>query len=74
MIRELDVVVLTRDLPEIGLKAGARGAVVHVHDQGQGFEIDVGEDETTFDTLTVPADAVRLVWSADGRGTTLAAE
>jgi uncharacterized protein DUF4926 len=29
--RELDTVVLKRDLPEHGLKAGDLGAVVHVH-------------------------------------------
>jgi hypothetical protein len=29
--QELDTVVLTRDLPEHGLKAGDLGAVVHLH-------------------------------------------
>ena len=29
--QELDTVVLKRDLPESGLKAGDLGAVVHVH-------------------------------------------
>ena len=31
-IRELDTVVLERDLPEANLRAGDLGAVVHVHD------------------------------------------
>ncbi len=30
-LRELDTVVLVRDLPEAGLRAGDLGAVVHVH-------------------------------------------
>ncbi len=29
--RELDTVVLTRDLPECGLRIGDLGAIVHVH-------------------------------------------
>ena len=32
--RELDTVVLARDLPEHGLRAGDLGAVVHLHPPG----------------------------------------
>ena len=37
--RELDTVVLNRDLPEFGLRAGDLGAVVHVHEP-DGLEVE----------------------------------
>ncbi len=40
MIRELDSVVLTADLPEHGLRAGDIGAVVMVHHNGEGYEVE----------------------------------
>ncbi len=40
MIKELDSVVLTRDVPEHGLKEGDVGAVVHRHGEGEGFEVE----------------------------------
>ncbi|HEX7119815.1 MAG TPA: DUF4926 domain-containing protein [Longimicrobiales bacterium] len=40
MIKELDSVVLTRDVPEYGLKAGDVGAVVHRYGEGEGFEVE----------------------------------
>jgi hypothetical protein len=40
MIRELDTVVLTTDLPEYGLVEGDVGAVVMVHSGGVGFEVE----------------------------------
>ena len=39
MIRELDTVVLTEDLPEHGLKRGDIGTVVLLHDQ-PGYEVE----------------------------------
>ena len=38
-IRELDTVVLNRDMPELGLRAGDLGAVVHVHEP-DGLEVE----------------------------------
>ena len=62
MIKELDPVVLTRDLPEHGLQAGDVGWIVMVHDDGAGFEIEfvtlAGE---TVSVVTVPAAGVRAV-------------
>jgi hypothetical protein len=62
MIRELDVVVLKRDLPESRLKAGDVGTVVLEHSGGQGFEVEfmtlTGE---TVAVVTVSSDAVRAV-------------
>ena len=39
-IREHDVVVLTRDLPEQNLRSGDVGAVVHVYDNGKAYEVE----------------------------------
>jgi hypothetical protein len=40
MIREHDSVVLTKDLPEEGLKAADIGTVVHIHGNGEGYEVE----------------------------------
>ncbi len=40
MIRELDRVVLTADLPEYRLKEGDLGTVVLVHQGGKGYEVE----------------------------------
>jgi hypothetical protein len=39
-IKELDQVVLARDLPEYGLCAGDIGMVVLVHRGGKGYEVE----------------------------------
>lgn len=40
MIRELDRVVLTTDLPEYRLKKGDIGTVILVHQGGKGYEVE----------------------------------
>ena len=40
MIKELDSVVLTTDLPEHGLSAGDLGTVVLVHEGGKGCTVE----------------------------------
>ncbi len=40
MIKEHDCVVLKVDLAEEGLKAGDIGAVVHIHADGAGYEVE----------------------------------
>ena len=40
MIKELDVVILTRDIAEHGLEKGNQGAVVHCYEDGEGFEVE----------------------------------
>ncbi len=40
MIRELDWVVLTTDLPDYGLKSGDIGTVVLVHRDNRGYEVE----------------------------------
>ena len=62
MIRELDLAVLTKDVPEERLEAGDVGTVVLVHRLGAGYEVEfttlAGE---TVAVVTVPASAVRPV-------------
>ncbi|MCX7839254.1 MAG: DUF4926 domain-containing protein [Anaerolineae bacterium] len=40
MIRELDTVVLAKDLETYGLKRGDVGAVVHCYTDGKTFEVE----------------------------------
>jgi hypothetical protein len=62
MIRELDSVVLMRDLPEHGLRAGDVGVVVHVYGEGIGFEVEfVTGDGKTVAVVTLSRDEVRLI-------------
>lgn len=62
MIKELDLVVLERDLPENRLRAGDLGTVVMVHAAGAGFEVEfttlLGE---TLAVVTVSAGDLRPV-------------
>ncbi len=61
MIKELDSVVLTSDLPEHGLKAGDVGTVVLVHAAG-GYEIEfMTLDGATVAVVSLPADKVRPI-------------
>ena len=61
-IREHDLVVLTADIPDEGLKQGDVGTVVFVHRAYAGFEVEfatlAGE---TLAVVTVPANSVRPV-------------
>ena len=60
MINELDPVVLTKGLPEHGLRAGDVGWVVMIHTGGAGYEIEfVALDGETVSVVTVPAGSVR---------------
>jgi hypothetical protein len=40
VIDELNTVVLTADLPELGLRAGDLGTVVMVHQGGRGYTVE----------------------------------
>ncbi len=60
MIRELDTVVLTRDIPEHGLKRGDVGAVVHCYADGVAWEVEfVAAEGTTVAVLTLRAADIR---------------
>lgn len=62
MIKELDQIVLTSDLPNEGLKAGDVGTIVDIHRRGEAFEVEfmtlAGE---TVAVTTVLASQVRPI-------------
>jgi len=63
-IQELDVVVLTHNLPEHGLKQGDRGAIVHVYPNSQTFEVEfVNPDGSTQALLTIAAHHLQKIES-----------
>ena len=60
VMRELDEVVLTCDLPEQKLAAGDIGTVVLVHGEGRGYEVEfMTLDGETIGVSTLRADQVR---------------
>jgi uncharacterized protein DUF4926 len=63
--KELDTVVLVRDLPESGLKNGDLGAIVHVHSP-EAFEVEfVTAAGGTQALLTLNASDLRPVREDD---------
>lgn len=66
MIKELDMVVLAKDLENYHLKRGDVGAVVHVYESGKAFEVEfvTGEGETVA-VATLSASDVRPMRRAD---------
>jgi hypothetical protein len=48
MIKEFETIVLSRDLPELGLSRGDIGAVVHSYKSGESYEVEfvTGEGKT----------------------------
>lgn len=60
MINEHDCVVLLQDLPEERLQAGDVGTVIHVHRDGEGYEVE-------FVTLTGQTVAVATLLAAQLR-------
>ncbi len=62
MIKELDSVVLTEDLPEYGLKQNDIGTVVLIHKGGKGYEVEfVTLDGETVAVVTLKASQIRPV-------------
>ena len=62
-IAEHDCVVLTQDIPGFGLKAGDLGAVVHVHNKGEAYEVE-------FATVTGKTVAVTTILPGQLRAVT----
>ena len=62
MIKELDSVVLTTDLPEHGLKQGDIGTIVLVHRGGEGYEVEfMTLDGETLAVVTLLPSQVRPI-------------
>jgi hypothetical protein len=65
LFRELDTVVLIRDLPEHGLRAGDLGAIVQLYDT-DNFEVEfVTASGRTQALVTLPVTDVRPVRDDD---------
>jgi hypothetical protein len=61
-MKEHDVVVLTRDLPEEKLVTGDLGTIVAVYQGGAGFEVEfMTLDGDTVAVATIAADGVREI-------------
>ncbi len=66
MIKEHDRIVLLKDLPEDGLQAGDVGTVVHIHRQGEAFEVEfVTLDGGTVAVITLLSSQIRAVSKRD---------
>jgi len=60
VIRELETIVLTRDIPEHGLRRGDIGAIVHSYKDGVAFEVEfvTGKGDTVA-VITLESKDVR---------------
>ena len=66
MIKEHDRVVLLKDVPQQGLKAGDVGTVVHIYRHGKAFEVEfMTLDGKTVAIVTLPASHVRTISGRD---------
>ena len=66
MLEEHDRVVLTDDAADPGPKAGDVGTIVHVHRDGEAFEVEfLSLDGYTAALVTVSSSQVRPVTAAD---------
>ena len=60
MVRELDTIVLTRDVKKHGLEQGDVGAVVHCYPGGKAFEVEfVTGEGITAAVLTLTGPNIR---------------
>ena len=66
MLEEHDRVVLTDDAADPGPKAGDVGTIVHVHRDGEAFEVEfLALDGRSAALVTVSSSQVRPVTAAD---------
>ena len=62
MIKELDSIVLTADLPEFALASGDIGTVVMVHGDSAGYEVEfMTLNGETIAVTSLPASRVRPI-------------
>ena len=61
MLKELDVISLTHDIEEHGLKKGNQGAIVHCYDHQEAYEVEfVSESGETLALLTLEKTDIEL--------------
>ncbi len=64
MIHELDSVVLTENIPTLGLFKGDVGTVVMVHNDGEGYEVEfTASDGSTVAVATFLPFQIRPLFS-----------
>jgi hypothetical protein len=62
MIKELDTVVLTHDIPEHGLETGDVGAVVHAYEHADAYEVEfVTAEGRTVAVLSLRGNDIRAM-------------
>jgi hypothetical protein len=62
MIKELETIVLSYDIPEYGLSQGDIGAVVHSYKTGEFYEVEfVTGEGKTIALLTLDAKDIRPI-------------
>ena len=65
-MKELDTIVLTRDIPEHELHKGDVGAIVHVYREAKAFEVEfVTADGMSQAVLTLTNDEIRPMASKE---------
>ena len=66
MIKETEIVVLTRDIPDYKLKIGDIGTVVHRYKEEIAFEVEfVNTEGETIAVLTLDKDSIRPITSKE---------
>jgi hypothetical protein len=61
-MKELDLVVLTHDIPECELQQGDLGTIVHCYTDGQAWEVEfVTAEGRTVAVLTLTGADIRLM-------------
>ena len=59
-MKDLDVAVLTREIPEHGLKIGDIGAIVHSYSGGEAYEVEfVTAEGKSVAVLTLSSEDIR---------------
>ena len=62
MIKETEIVALTRDIPDHKLKIGDIGTVVHRYKEGTAFEVEfVNAEGETIAVLTLDKGSIRPI-------------
>jgi len=66
MVKAHDRVVLTQDISHEGLRAGDVGTIVHIHRQGEAYEVEfLALDGHTVAVAAVMASGLRPVTTRD---------
>lgn len=61
MIKELDTVVLTHDIPANGLVKGGLGAVVHMYQDRESYEVEFATEGKTVAVPTLTSQDIGLM-------------